>query len=146
MSLNKLNIWDMSVLLPIDYKRLTDRIMTLPLPFSIVSSLELFGHPVGEKQKTEFNEKRGIFITVRGWKMFWDKVGTYQPHYLYNRGHIYDAENGLGYIGDMISDSDGKPYPNIEWWAIRTRLEYPGKGLHKIDKTNSIYDYESKDM
>ena len=136
----------MSVLLPIDYQRLTDRIMTLPSPFNLVPSLELFGHPVGEKQTTEFNEKRGIFITVLGWEMFWDKVGTHQPHYLYNRGHIYDAENGLGYIGDMISDPNGKPHPNIEWWAIRTRLEYPGKGLYKIDKTYAIYDYESNDM
>ena len=131
---------------PIDYEKFTYKMMTLPLPGDVDYGTELFGHKVHENQKTEFNEKRGQFISVFGWRVFWDKVGTHQPHYLYNRGHLYDTENGLGYIGDMITGVDGKPFPKIKHWALRTRLNHPKKGMNGIDKTDAIYYYESLDM
>jgi len=131
---------------PVDYKRLTDIVMALPLTQCVEPELEPFGHPIREDHESEFDEKRGIFADVYGWKIFWDKVGTFQPEYLYNLGHIYDAENGLGYIGDMIN-VDGKPCPFILTWAMRTRLKHPRKeGKFKIDKTDAIYYYESLDM
>ena len=137
---------NMSVsLYPVDYERFTDKMMSLPLPLYVEPELELYGHPISKNQVTEFNEKRGDYISVHGWRLFWDKVGTHQPHYLYNRGHLYDAENGLGYIGDMIT-VDGKPYPSIKCWAMRTRLKYPNKGKYEIDKTDAIYYYESLDL
>ena len=133
-------------LFPVDYKRIIDVVMSLPIyPEDIEPGLELYGHPICEGQTTEFNEKRGIFIQVNGWKLFWDKVGTYQPHYLCNQGHIYDTENGLGYIGDMIT-VNGKPFPNIEAWAMMTRLEHPNRGRYEINKTDAIYHYESLNM
>ena len=37
----------------------------------------------------------------------------------------------------------GKPFPNIDYWATRTRIDYPPKGKYEIDKTEAIYYYES---
>jgi hypothetical protein len=77
--------------------------------------------------------------------MFWDQVGEFQPHIILNRGYLYDAENGLGYIGVMV-DVDSKPIPVLDYWAMRTRLESPGIGRYVIDKTNAIYEYESTQL
>ena len=137
---------NMSVsIFPVDYERFTDKMMSLPLPLYVEPELELYGHPIGKNLKTEFNEKRGDYISAYGWRLFWDKVGTHQPHYLYNRGYLYDAENGLGYVGKMITVS-GKPYPSIECWAMRTRLNHPDRSKYEIDKNDAIYYYESLDM
>jgi len=37
----------------------------------------------------------------------------------------------------------GKTFPNIDYWAARTRIDYPPKGKYEIDKTEAIYYYES---
>ena len=106
------------------------------------SSREYRAHPEWSNQKTEFNEIRGIFISVDGWRMFWDQVGGCQPYSISNRGYLYDAENGLGYIGIMV-EVGGKPIPVLDYWAMNTRFESPGIGKYVIDKTNAIYEYES---
>ena len=136
-----------SVIFPVDYSELTDLVMESHTNKNIQHvGLEEYGHPVVKNQKTEFNEKRGDFITVYGWRLFWDKVGTYQPYYLYNRGYLYDAENGLGYVGKMVT-VNGEPHPSIcRWAASRFRLKHPTKGIYGIDKTDAIYEYESLDM
>ena len=134
-------------LFPVDYnENLTDLVMESHTNKIIQhSDLELYGHPVITNQKTEFNEKRGDYVSAYGWRLFWDKVGIHQPHYLYNRGYLYDAENGLGYVGEMIT-VNGKTQPSICSWAFSFRLRHPTKGIHGIDKTDAIYYYESLDM
>jgi hypothetical protein len=108
-----------------------------------IKGLEDYGHPVGQNKGTEFDESRGYTAEVYGWKMFCDEMGPFEePHYL---GNLYDAENGLGYIG-YITEIGGKPYPTIHHWAERTRIRFPGKGRYEIDKTEAIYDYESSQM
>lgn len=124
-------------LLPVGYQSLVGQVMN--------SSREYLACPEWYSQKTEFNEIRGILITVDGWRMFWDQVGECQPYSLSNRGYLYDAENGLGYIGAMI-DVGGKPIPVLDYWAMRTRLESPGIGRYVIDKTKAIYEYESTQL
>ena len=124
-------------LLPVGYQSLVGQVMN--------SSREYRAHPEWKNQKTEFNEIRGIFISVDGWRMFWDQVGECQPYSLSNRGYLYDAENGLGYIG-VMTDVGGKPIPVLDYWAMRTRLESPGIGRYVIDKTKAIYEYESTQL
>lgn len=126
-------------LFPVGYKSMVSRVMD---PF-FKEEIEYRGHPEYKNQKTEFNEIRGIFISVYGFKVFWDQVGECQPYSISNRGYLYDAENGLGYIG-VMTDVGGKPIPVLDYWAMRTRLESPGVGKNVIDKTNAIYEYESR--
>ena len=124
-----------NVLFPVNYKKITDIVMG--------KRLEDFGHHVNEKSGEEFDKTRGYTMEAYGWKMFCDDVGPFaKPYYI---GNIYDAENGWGYIGDMIS-INGRPHPNIHSWAARTRIEFLGRGKFKIDKTEAIYDYESMDL
>ncbi len=125
-------------LFPVGYKSIVSRVMD---PF-FKEEIEYRGHPEYNNQKTEFNEIRGIFISVYGFKVFWDQVGEWHPDYIRDRGNLYDAENGLGYIGTMV-DVGGKPTPVLDSWAMRTRLESPGVGKYVIDKTKAIYEYES---
>ena len=124
-------------LLPVGYQSLVGRVMN--------SSREYLSRPEWNSQKTEFNEIKGIFISVDGWRMFLDQVGKCQPYSLSNRGYLYDAENGLGYIG-VIIDVGGKPIPVLDYRAMRTRLESPGIGRYVIDKTKAIYEYESTQL
>jgi len=134
----KLNITEMTTpLLPNGYQTLVGQVLK---PYILKG--EYRAHPEWKNQKTEFNETRGIFISVYGWRMFWDQVGEYQPYSISNRGYLYDAENGLGYIGVMI-DVGSKPIPVLDSWAMRTRLDSPGIGKYVIDKTKAIYEYES---
>ena len=126
-----------TTLFPVGYQSLVGQVMK-----SSILNGEYRAHPEWKNQKSEFNEIRGIFINVYGWRIFWDKVGEYQPYSLLNRGYLYDAENGLGYIGVMV-DVGGKPIPVLDSWAMNTRLESPGIGKYVIDKTNAIYEYES---
>ena len=82
-------------------------------------------------------------MSAFGWKTFCDTVGPFaEPHYV---GNIYDAENGWGYVGNMVL-CNGKHFPIFHCWAMRKRLEWPGRGRYEIDKIDAIYDYESLDL
>ena len=109
--------------------------------FQARGDLEDYGHLNYRKRGEEFDPSRGYTVSVYGWKMFCDEVGPFEENTY--RGNLYDAENGLGYIGYM-SEMDGKPYPIIHHWATRTRLDHPrGKGRFAIDKMDAIHYYES---
>lgn len=126
---------------PVDYQGIVSQVMRL-------TTLEDYGHPVYENQTEEFDESRGYTAGVYGWSMFCDEMGPFEDNPFYGSkivGNLYDAENGLGYIGYM-SEINGKPYPIIHRWAIQTRLNHPKKGKYDIDKTDAIYYYESLDM
>jgi len=126
---------------PFNYQTIVSQVMKL-------DTLEDYGHPVYENQTEEFDESRGHTVGVYGWSMFCDEIGPFEDNPCYGseiRGNLYDAENGLGYIG-YIAEIDEKPYPIIHSWAMRTRLNHPQKGKYDIDKTDAIYYYESLDM
>ena len=126
---------------PVDYQTIMSQIMGLDI-------LEDYGHPVGQNQAEEFDISRGYTAGVHGWSMFCDEIGPFEdnPYYGFKIvGNLYDAENGLGYIGYM-AHTDGKHYPIIHSWAMRTRLKHPVKGKFEIDNTDAIYYYESLDM
>jgi hypothetical protein len=126
---------------PFNYQTIVSQVMKL-------DTLEDYGHPNVQNKDTEFDESRGYTVGVHGWSMFCDEIGPFEdnPYYLSKIvGNLYDAENGLGYIG-YISEIDEKPYPIIHSWAMRTRLNHPKKGKYDIDKTDAIYYYESLDM
>lgn len=126
---------DATVLFPVNQVKITDIVMS--------SRLEDFGHPVDEKTGQEFDMNRGYTMCAFGWSTFCDTVGPFaEPYYI---GNIYDAENGWGYIGNMIT-VNGKHYPRFHSWAMRKRLEFPGRGRFEIDKIDAIYDYESLDL
>lgn len=126
---------DAKMLFPVGQKNITDIVMG--------SRLEDFGHPVDEKRGEEFDMTRGYTMEAYGWKTFCDTVGPFaEPHYI---GNIYDAENGWGYIGAMIS-INGRPHPKFHSWAMRKRLEFPGRGMFEIDKIDATYYYESLDL
>jgi len=126
------------VVFPVDYQTIVSQVLDTGK-----GAPEDYGHPVDQNQDEEFDESRGYTAEVYGWKMFCDEIGPFEePHY---SGNLYDAENGLGYIG-YIAEMDGKPYPIIHHWAERTRIRFPGKGRYEIDKTEVIYDYESSQM
>jgi hypothetical protein len=131
-------------LLPVGYQSLVGHVMDSSREYH--AHPEYRAHPEWKNQKTEFNEIRGIFISVDGWRIFWDQIGECQPHIILNRGYLYDAENGLGYIGVMVWGVEGKPTPVLDYWAMRTRLESPGIGRYVLDKTNAIYEYESTQL
>ena len=129
------------VVFPVDYQSIVGQVIGLDI-------LEDYGHPVGENQDEEFDISRGYTAGVYGWSMFCDEMGPFEDNPCYGSkivGNLYDAENGLGYIG-YIAEMDGKPYPIIHHWAERTRIRFPGKGRYEIDKTEVIYDYESSQM
>ena len=129
------------VVYPLDYQSIVGQVMELDI-------LEDHGHLNYQKVDEEFDESRGYTVGVHGWSMFCDEIGHFEDNSYYGSkivGNLYDAENGLGYIG-YISEVDGKPYPIIHSWAMRTRLNYPEKGKFKIDKTIAIYEYETLDM
>ena len=150
-------------LFPVDYQSITSLVMDPDFnnktPYRIHtthkekkgSDLEDYGHPIYQHQTEEFNEDRGEYISAYGWKLFWDKTGPFKncnDIHLGNLdvtsiGNLYDAENGLGYIGGMLLNWNGEPFPNIHYWASRTRLNHPSKGKYEIDKTEAIYYYES---
>ena len=152
-------------LFPVDYQSITSLVMDPDFnnktPYRIHamhkekkgSDLEDYGHPIYQHQTEEFNEDRGEYITAYGWKLFWDRTGPFKDCndlHLGNLdvtsiGNLYDAENGLGYIGVMIDVGD-KPIPVLDYWAMRTRLESPGIGRYVIDKTKAIYEYESTQL
>lgn len=126
---------------PVNYRTIARQVMDLDI-------LEDYGHPVYENQTEEFDESRGYTAGVHGWSMFCDEIGPFEdnPYYGFKIvGNLYDAENGLGYIGYMVS-TDGKHYPIIHSWAMRTRLNHPEKNKFEIDKTDAIYYYEHLDM
>jgi hypothetical protein len=107
--------------------------------------LEDYGHLNYRKRNEEFDGTRGYTVSVFGWKMFCDEIGPFEDKDC--TGNLYDAENGLGYVG-YISRINGKLYPVVHCWAKRTRLNHPDSQLDKfsIDKTDAIYRYESLDM
>ena len=107
--------------------------------------LEDYGHLNYRKTTEEFDESRGYTACVFGWKMFCDEVGPFEDND--GCGNLYDAENGLGYIG-YICNVNGKPYPIIHHWAMRTRLDHthPTLGKFAIDKTDAFYEYESSHL
>lgn len=127
---------------PVNYRTIARQVMDLDI-------LEDYGHPVYENQTEEFDESRGYTAGVHGWSMFCDEIGPFEDNPCYGSkivGNLYDAEDGLGYIGYMVQ-MDGKTYPIIHSWAIRTRLKHPkGKGKFEINKTDAIYYYEHLDM
>lgn len=126
---------------PVDYQSIVDQVMGL-------DTLEDYGHLNNQSKDTEFDESRGYTARVYGWNMFCDEIGPFEDNPCYGSkiiGNLYDAENGLGYIG-YISEVNRKPYPIIHTWAMRTRLEHPGKGKFDIDKHDAIYYYESLDI
>ena len=113
-----------------------------------MDTLEDYGHWNIQSKDTECDESRGYTAGVHGWIMFCDEIGPFEDNPCYGSkivGNLYDAENGLGYIG-YISEVDGKPYPIIHSWAMRTRLKHPVKGKFEIDKHDAIYYYESLDI
>lgn len=129
------------VVYPVDYPSIVGQVMELDI-------LEDHGHLNYRKGDEEFDESRGYTAGVHGWSMFCDEIGHFEDNPCYGSkivGNLYDAENGLGYIG-YIAEMDGKPYPIIHSWAMRTRLNHPGKNKFGIDKTDAIYYYESLDM
>lgn len=126
---------------PVNYRTIARQVMDL-------DTLEDYGPPVYENQTEEFDESRGYTAGVHGWSMFCDEIGPFEDNPCYGSkivGNLYDSEDGLGYIGYMI-EMDGKPYPIIHSWAMRTRLKHPHKGKFGINKTDAIYYYESIDM
>lgn len=126
---------DAMILFPMNYKKITDIVMG--------TRLEDYGHPVDETSGEEFDMTRGYTMSAFGWKTFCDTVGPFaEPHYV---GNIYDAENGWGYVGNMVL-CNGKHFPIFHCWAMRKRLEWPGRGRYEIDKIDAIYDYESLDL
>lgn len=132
-----------SVVYPIDYQSIVGQVMELDI-------LEDYGHPVGQNQDEEFDISRGYTAGVHGWSMFCDEKGPFEDNSCYGSkimGNLYDAEDGLGYIGYMV-EMDGKLYPIIHSWAMRTRLKHPqrGKGKFEINKTDAFYYYEHLDM
>jgi len=130
-----------SVVYPVYYQSILGKVMGLDI-------LEDYGHPVGETHDEEFDISRGYTAGVYGWRMFCDEIGPFEDNPCYGSkivGNLYDAENGLGYIG-YIAEIDGKSYPIIHKWAERTRIRFPGKGQYEIDKHDAIYYYESLDM
>ena len=147
-------------LFPVDYQSITSLVMDPDFnnktPYRIHAThrgetgsvLEDYGHPIYQHQTAEFNEDRGEYISAYGWKLFWDRTGnntidcTDTSLAVTSIGNIYDAENGLGYVGQMLN-LGGKPFPNIDYWATTTRLAHPSKGKYEIDKTEAIYYYES---
>jgi hypothetical protein len=133
-------------ILPDDYQSVVSQVMD-PY-FQAREDLEDYGHLNYWKRGEEFDLSRGYTVLAYGWSMFCDEVGPFEGNTCRGSkivGNLYDAENGLGYIG-YISEVDGKPYPIIHTWAMRTRLEHPRKGRFGIDKTDAIYYYESLDM
>jgi len=130
-----------SVVYPVDYPNIAKQIMERDI-------LEDYGYPVSQSSDEEFDLSRGYTAEVYGWKMFCDEIGPFEDNPCYGSkivGNLYDAENGLGYIG-YITEIDGKPYPIIHNWAERTRIRFPGKGRYEIDKHDAIYYYESLDI
>ncbi|MBV68134.1 MAG: hypothetical protein CMG26_07255 [Candidatus Marinimicrobia bacterium] len=126
---------------PVNYQSIVNQVMELDI-------LEDYGHLNIQSKDTEFDESRGYTACVFGWSMFCDEIGPFEDNPCYGSkivGNLYDAENGLGYIG-YISEVDGKPYPIIHSWAMRTRLKHPEKGKFDIDKHDAIYYYESLDI
>lgn len=131
------------VVYPVDYQSIVGQVMGLDI-------LEDYGHPVGQNQDEEFDISRGYTAGVHGWSMFCDEKGPFEDNPCYGSkivGNLYDAEDGLGYIGYIV-EMDGKPYPIIHSWAMQTRLKHPqrGKGKFEINKTDAIYYYEHLDM
>lgn len=129
------------VVYPVDYQSIVGQVMEIDI-------LEDHGHLNYRNVDKEFDESRGYTAGVYGWSMFCDEIGPFEDNPCYGSkivSNLYDAENGLGYIG-YISEVDGKPYPIIHSWATRTRLNHPKKGKFKIDKTIAIYEYETLDM
>ena len=126
---------DATMLFPVNHKNITDIV--------IGSRLEDFGHPVDETSGEEFDMTRGYTMSAFGWSTFCDTVGPFaSPDSV---GNIYDAENGWGYVGDMVL-CNGKYFPIFHCWAMRKRLEWPGRGRYEIDKIDAIYEYESLDL
>jgi hypothetical protein len=156
-----------SVVLPVDYQSIVSQVMDPDfhnkMPYWQICThhtsprghyqkklqakrdLEDYGHLNYRKPTEEFDESRGYTACVFGWKMFCDVVGPFEKNDCC--GNLYDGENSLGYIGYMRS-INGKPYPIIHDWAMRTRLihNYPRLGKFAIDKTDAIYEYESSHM
>ena len=127
---------------PVNYQSIVSQVMEL-------DTLEDYGH-LNIQKDNEFDESRGYTARVHGWSMFYDELGPFEDNPFYGSkivGNLYDAEDGLGYIGYMV-EIDEKPYPIIHSWAMRTRLKHPqrGKGKFEINKTDAIYYYEHLDM
>jgi len=107
--------------------------------------LEDYGHLNYRKTTEEFDESRGYTACVFGWKMFCDELCPFEDNDCC--GNLYDAENGMGYIG-YICNVNGKPYPIVHQWAMRTRLNHGLTTVERfaIDKSDAVYRYESLDM
>lgn len=120
-----------TVVYPVDRKSIVEQVMDPDFRNKIL-------------HRREFDESRGYSVEVHGWRMFCDgRKSSFKEKI--SDGNLYDVENGLGYIG-YLSVVNGKPYPVIDYWAMRTRIDYPPLGRFKIDKTDAIYRYESKDF
>ncbi len=117
------------VVYPVGYKSIVEQVMDRDFRKKIIHQVEQY---------------EGYGVEVHGWRMFCDgKSSSFKGKI--SDGNLYDVENGLGYIG-YLSVVNGKPYPVIDYWAMRTRIDYPPLARFKIDKTDAIYRYESKDF
>lgn len=121
-----------TVVYPVNHKSIVEQVMDMDFHNKI---------PRGQ----EFDESRGYTVEVYGWSMFCDDTCRSDNKGKISSGNLYDTENGLGYVG-CLSLVNGKPYPVIDYWAMRTRINYPPLDRFKIDKTDAIYTYESKDF
>ena len=116
---------------------------TVVYPVDRKSIVEQVMDPDFHNKILRWRESRGYTVEVFGWGMFCDEIGPFKEKN--STGDLYDEENGLGYVG-YLSVVNGKPYPIIDYWAMRTRIDYPPFDRFKIDKTDAIYRYESKDF